>query len=187
MDLSIPREIFWVELTAEQKAKIKAGESVLVKDMISKNTGNKFSARVSLNDGHLDLKMVSDAPQRLLGVSLSEELRERPQNSGSVLVKGMTSKAGKSFDANISLNPEKGIVFDFNNQKQEVQIEKKQPEFTLRIPFLDDSAYRGNLKNNTFAIFNAIQSNVVLSSILLLLTIKVGFVSVLFLGTVLGY
>jgi hypothetical protein len=61
-------------------------------------------------------------------------------------VKGMTSKAGKSFDANISLSPEKGIVFDFNNQKQEVQIEKKQPESTLKIPLLDDSAYRGNLK-----------------------------------------
>ena len=146
VDLSIPREILGVELTAEQKAKIKAGESVLVNDMVSKNTGNKFSAMVSLNDGHLDLKMVSDAPQKLLGVSLSEELRERLRNGESVLVKGMTSKAGKSFDANISLNPEKGIVFDFNNQKQEVQIDKKKSESTLRIPLLDDSAYRGNLK-----------------------------------------
>jgi Protein of unknown function (DUF3945) len=146
VDLSIPREILGVELTAEQKTKIKAGESVLVNDMISKNTGNKFSAMVSLNDGHLDLKMVSDAPQKLLGVELSEEQRTKLRAGESVLVKGMTSKAGKSFDATISLSPEKGIVFDFNNQKQEVPVEKKQPESTLKIPLLDDSAYHGNLK-----------------------------------------
>jgi hypothetical protein len=146
VDLSIPKEVLGVELTAEQKSKIKAGESVLVNDMVSKNTGNKFSAMISLTDGHLDLKMVSDAPQKLLGVDLSEELRERLRNGESVLVKGMTSKAGKSFDANISLSPEKGIVFDFKNQKQEVKVEKKQPESTLKIPLLDDSAYKGNLK-----------------------------------------
>jgi Protein of unknown function (DUF3945) len=75
VDLNIPKEILGVELTAEQKTKIKAGESVLVNDMVSKNTGNKFSAMISLTDGHLDLKMVSDAPQKLLGVDLSEELR----------------------------------------------------------------------------------------------------------------
>jgi len=137
-----------LELSQEVRQQLKNGESVLLHDLTSKNTGNKFSATVSLNEGHLDLKMVSDAPKKLLGVDLSEEQRNKLRLGESVYVKDMTSKTGKNFDANITLNPEQGIVFDFKNgsTKQEIKVEKVIKEATLKIPILEDNAYTGKIK-----------------------------------------
>jgi hypothetical protein len=146
VDLGIPKELLGVKLSQELRQQLKNGESVLIHDLTSKNTGNRFSALVSVNEGHLDLKMVSDAPKKLLGVDLSEEQRNQLRHGESVFIKGMINKSGKSFDANISLNSEKGIVFDFNNQKHEVPTETKINQTNLKIPLLDDSAYKGNLK-----------------------------------------
>jgi hypothetical protein len=156
VDINIPKELLGVELSTEQRAKIKAGEVVLVNDMTSKNTGNKFSALVTLNEGHLDLKLVPDAPKKLLGVDLTDEQRNKLRLGESVYVTGMTSKTGKSFDAHISLNAEKGIVFDFKNgsQKQEVKVEKIESIAPLKIPILEDSAYTGKLRRTPLVSLN---------------------------------
>jgi hypothetical protein len=156
VDLIIPKKILGIELSAEQQANIKAGEEVLVNDMTSKETGNKFSALVSLNEGHLELKMVSDAPKRLLSVDLTEEQRTKLRSGESLFVKGMTSKTGRNFDANISLDPENGIVFDFNNgnPKQEKKVEKVKQNTTFKIPLLEDIAYTGKLKKTPSVSLN---------------------------------
>ena len=156
VDLIIPKKILGVELSAEQRANIKAGEEVLVNDMTSKDTGNKFSALVTLNEGHLELKMVSDAPKRLLSVNLTQHERTKLRSGETIFVKGMTSKTGKNFDANVSLDPEKGIVFDFNNgnPKQENKVEKMKQNTTFKIPLLEDSAYTGKLKKTPSVALN---------------------------------
>lgn len=156
VDLIIPKKILGIELSAEQRANIKAGEEVLVNDMTSKETGNKFSAMVSLNEGHLELKMVSDAPKRLLSVNLTEHERTKLRSGETIFVKGMTSKTGKNFDANVSLDPEKGIVFDFNNGnlKQVNKVEKVKQNTTFKIPLLEDSAYTGKLKKTPSVSLN---------------------------------
>jgi hypothetical protein len=156
VDLIIPKKLLGIELSTEQRANIKAGEKVLVNDMTSKETGNKFSALVSLNEGHLELKMVSDAPKRLLSVDLTEDQRNKLRTGESVFVQGMTSKTGKKFDANISLDPDKGIAFDFNNgsPKQEHKVEKVKQNTTFKIPLLEDSAYTGKLKKTPSVSLN---------------------------------
>jgi hypothetical protein len=154
VDLNIPKELLGVHLSQEVRQQLKNGEMVLVNDMTSKHTGNKFSALVSLNEGHLDLKMVSDAPKKLLGVELSEVQRRELRLGESVFVKGLTSKGGKAFDANITLDVEKGIVFDFKNGSQKQEIKAEQVETNLKISLLDDSAYSGSLKRTPSLALN---------------------------------
>lgn len=156
VDLTIPKELLGVELSQQVREQLKNGELVLIHDMTSKNTGNKFSALVSLNEGHLELKMVSDAPKKLLGVDLTEDQRIKLRLGESVFVQGMTSKTGKNFDANITLNPEQGIVFDFKNgnSKQEKKVEKMEQNSTFKIPILADSAYTGKLKKTPSVSLN---------------------------------
>jgi hypothetical protein len=160
--LAIPKEILGIELSQEVRQQIKNGESVLLHDLTSKKTGNKFSAIVSINEGHLDLKMVSDAPKKLLGLELSEEQRNKLRVGETVFLKGLTSKAGKSFDANVSLDVEKGIVFDFKNDspKREIKVDKVEKEASLKIPLLEDSAYTGRLKK-TPSILKGIKESAV--------------------------
>ena len=154
VDLNIPKELLGVQLSSEVRQQLKNGETVLINDMTSKNTGNKFSALVNLNKGHLDLQLISDAPKKLLGVELSEEQRNRLRSGESIFVTGMISKTGKSFDADISLDIEKGIVFDFKNGNKTQEPTTQKKETSLKIPLLDDSAYTGKLKKTPSVALN---------------------------------
>ncbi|MEA5461644.1 DUF3945 domain-containing protein [Arcicella sp. LKC2W] len=143
IDLSIPKEILGVSISPEQQQALKNGESVLIQDMISAKTGNVFSAQVSLTDGHLQIKPTPDAPKILLGVSLNNEQRDILRKGEPLYIEGMTSKAGKPFNAVVFLDSQKGLQFDFKNKKEAISI---KPEQELSIPVLDESAYGGRLK-----------------------------------------
>ncbi len=156
VDLTIPKELLGVALNQEQQQKLKNGEQVVVYDLVSKNTDNQFSALVSLNEGHLEIKPVTDAPKKLLGLELSNEQRDQLRAGESVFLSGLTSKMGKLFDASISLNTENGITFDFNNgkPKQALKAEPNLKETNFKIPLLEDSAYTGNLKRTPKVVFD---------------------------------
>lgn len=150
VDLSIPKEILGVKLDREQQQQIKHGETVLLYDLRSAKTGNLFSAAVSLKEGHLELKPIQDAPKKLLGLELSEEQRNQLRVGESVSLAGLTSnKTGKLFDASITLDADKGIVFNFKKGETQAVIptaETKTNEKALKIPLLEDAAYTGLLK-----------------------------------------
>lgn len=148
VDLTIPKEILGVELNQEQRLKIKNGEEVMVYDLVSKKTGNNYSALISIKEGHLELKPVPDAPKKLLGLELNSEQRNQLRLGESVFLSGLTSKTGKAFDAHITLDAKNGIAFDFENgkPKQVLKSEPKLEEANYKIPLLEDSAYTGKLK-----------------------------------------
>jgi hypothetical protein len=72
VSITIPKEILGVVITEPQKESIKNGETVLLHDLTSKTTGNKFSANISLQEGQLTLKPLNYTPKRLLGLDLSD-------------------------------------------------------------------------------------------------------------------
>lgn len=146
--LNVPNEILGIILTDEQKRQLKKGESVIIRDLTSKNTGHQFSALINLNEGHLEIKPINDVPKQLLGLTFTEEQRNQLRAGSAIYLEGFTAKTQKKFDASISFDNEKGIKFDFNKQniKQDSVHQMPPIEKQSSIPLLPDSAYKGCLK-----------------------------------------
>jgi hypothetical protein len=148
VDINIPKILLGVELSLEQREKIKNGEGVLLYDLTSKKTGNQFSAIINLNEGLLEINPVHDAPKKLLGLSLTEEQRSQLRMGESIFLSGLKSKTGEFFDASVNLDALKGLNFKFNQGEKGIE---KKPKITdheqiSSIPVIEESVYTGRLK-----------------------------------------
>ena len=148
VSLKIPSEILGVALTEQQQQSLKNGATILVHDLTSKNTGNKFSANISLEEGQLALKPLNYTPKRLLGLDLSDAQRHQLMSGESIFLEGLTSKTDKKFNATVTFDTMHGIKFDFEKKmvKPEIAVESPKIEKSVKIPLLEDSAYKGHLK-----------------------------------------
>ena len=148
VSLKIPKEILGIILTEQQQQSLKNGETILVHDLTSKNTGNKFSANISLQEGQLALKPLNYTPKRFLGLDLSDKQRHQLMSGESIFLEGLTSKTDKKFNATVTFDTMHGIKFDFEKKmvKPEIAVESPKIEKSIKIPLLEDSAYKGHLK-----------------------------------------
>jgi Protein of unknown function (DUF3945) len=148
VDINIPKILLGVELSLEQREKIKNGEGVLVYDLTSKKTGNQFSAIINLNEGLLEINPIHDAPKKLLGLSLTHEQRSQLRMGESISLTGLTSKTGEFFDASVNLDALKGLNFKFNQGDKNVEKKSKitEHEEISSIPIIEESAYGGRMK-----------------------------------------
>ena len=156
VSLKIPSEILGITLTEQQQQSLKNGEPVLVHDLTSKTTGNKFSANISLQEGQLALKPLNYTPKRLLGLDLSDEQRHQLMSGESIFLEGLTSKTDKKFNANVTFDTMHGIKFDFEKKiaKPEIALESPKVEKSTKIPLLEDSAYNGHLKKTPSVVLD---------------------------------
>lgn len=148
VSITIPKEILGITISEPQRQSLKNGETVLLHDLTSKTTGNKFSANISLQEEQLSLKPLNYTPKRLLGLDLTDEQRHQLMSGESIYLEGLTSKADKKFNAIVTFDTMNGIKFDFEKKaaKPEVVLETPKVEKPLKIPVLDDSAFKGNLR-----------------------------------------
>ncbi len=152
--LTVSQNLKGVELTPEQQQALKAGEKVLVKGMISKNTigtdnPRKFDAFIQFNaaKGGYDFsyegldrnKYRQDnkqgqsqeqerklrIPQRFHGVPISEKQQDALRNNQPIYVKGMV-KDGKGEPFNAWIVP--------NHEKQKFDFFKWKPKIAQVIP-----------------------------------------------------
>jgi hypothetical protein len=152
VSVTIPKEILGVTFSEAQRESLKNGETILIHDLISKTSGNKFSANISLQEGQLDIKPMNYTPKRLLGLDLTDKQRHQLMSGESLYLEGMISKADKKFNATVSFDTLHGIKFDFEKKPNksevtsEVTVETPKIEKATKISLVDDGAYKGNLK-----------------------------------------
>lgn len=132
--IRIPDEVKGVKLDKEQQAALAAGKGVYLEGMTSKS-GKKFNATIQINadkrglDFHFgDRRQAQHQEQKngqtqnddrkvyigktLLGLPILDEMRQGWAQNKWVLMEGLTDKKGRTFDAYVRPNHEKG-KYDF--------------------------------------------------------------------------
>lgn len=140
--IRIPTEIKGVTLTEEQRTQLAEGKSVLVEGMTSK-AGKEFSAVIQMSAVERGLTFRFDESQRqahsqkevaiptkLGGVELSEEQRTTLQSGKTAYIEGLTDKQGKSYNAYVKVNEERGKLdfYKWNPDKKESQNQEQNQE-----------------------------------------------------------
>lgn len=132
--IRIPDEVKGVKLDKEQQVTLAAGKGVYLEGMTSKS-GKKFNATIQINADkqgldfhfggrrqaqHQELKnrQTQDDGRKvyigktLLGLPILDEMRQGWAQNKWVLMEGLTDKKGRTFDAYVRPNHEKG-KYDF--------------------------------------------------------------------------
>ncbi len=132
--IRIPDEVKGVKLDKEQQAALAAGKGVYLEGMTSKS-GKKFNATIQINadkrglDFHFGGRRQAQHQEQkngqtqddgrkvyigktLLGLPILDEIRQGWAQNKWVLMEGLTDKKGRTFDAYVRPNHEKG-KYDF--------------------------------------------------------------------------
>ena len=135
----LDRPFYGNTFTAEDKDNLlKTGNLGRVIELDIKGVENKIKAFVSVDDKTNELVTYSAKnvriPNEIKGVTLDDTQKAALAEGKGVYVEGMTSKAGKNFNATIQINAsERGIVFKFDNLPKQYQA-NKQDQDGVRIP-----------------------------------------------------
>ncbi len=142
-NVRIPKEIKGVALNDNQRQDLREGRAVYLEGMKAKS-GKKFDAYVQISGSERGIVFSFDElrkkqaeeqkqdgvriPTKLGGVDLTKEQRSELQNGGVIYVENMLDKQGKTYNAYVKVNNEKGKLDFFRwdpRQKQGVSPDNK--------------------------------------------------------------
>ena len=114
---------------------LKTGNLGRTIELNIKGLDKKIQSYVSIDQKTNELVAYSTKnvriPNEIKGVTLDDRQKQELRDGRAVFLEGMTAKSGKSFSANVQINAaERGVVFAFNQPKQEQQ----QKQDGVRIP-----------------------------------------------------
>lgn len=150
-NLEIPSEIKGVILTVEQKTALAKGEKVSISGMQRKG-GGTFSALVSWDlekaKPHYDFPEKPEQaqefrmPNKVKGVELSEENKQKLAAGEKVFLTGMTAVSGKLFDAHVYVDTEnKKLAFDFPESPRQAQ-EFRMPNAVKGVELSEENKHK---------------------------------------------
>ena len=149
--IRIPDEVKSIRLTQEQKEALTEGKGVFVESMTAKS-GKKFDTTIQINADKRGLDFHFGGQHRaqrqeqtqggdgrtvyigktLLGVPILDDMRQSWAQNKWVLIEGMTDKKGRTFNAYVRPNHEKG-KYDFRRTAPDKsQVQEIKPENASR-------------------------------------------------------
>ncbi|MFI3290106.1 MAG: DUF3945 domain-containing protein [Rikenellaceae bacterium] len=140
----LDRPLYGYKFTAEDKTNLTTtGNMGRLADIVNRKTGEVTQSYISIDRLTNELiTMRADRvkiPNEIKGVTLTPEQKASIKSGEATFIEGMTSKAGKKFDAYVQINAEKrGIEFRFGDTQRQTQSQSQtqsndQPK-EVRIP-----------------------------------------------------
>ncbi len=130
-ELIIPKELGGVQLTPEDRAELREGKAIFLKDMTSRD-GSQYDSFIKLNQdtGRVLYSRTPDGfeerpaptiPAELMGVLLSAPQRAALQEGKATFVQGIIGYDGNKIDQYAKVNPNTGMVNLYNENPDKVK------------------------------------------------------------------
>lgn len=153
--VSIPLSVYGKELSPEEQAALKTGDSIRVEN-IRKKDGTRLSGTLRVNPAYRGVHLTADAEQKLVigetfrGASLTPDQREQLANHQLVYVADMVARDGRRFSADVRFN-HRGVPL-FGRKAREYTMPKAETQNPTRrqafrhVPGINQAASGSALK-----------------------------------------